>query len=97
MMDKSLYQDHTRFKMIPHKGFYFSSTTVINKLFHEKNIYLHEKKYLSSREKIFLFMKKNIYYRDNKTLTTVVYHFLPPSSSYLISLNNSLKHAETTP
>ena len=43
----------------------------------KKNIYLHEKKYLSSREKIFLFMKKNIYYRDNKTLTTVVYHFLP--------------------
>ena len=38
-----------------------------------------KKKYLSSREKIFLFMKKNIYYRDNKTLTTVVYYSLPLS------------------
>ena len=37
----------------------------------KKNIYLHEKKYLSSREKIFLFMKKSIYDRESKLLITV--------------------------
>ena len=33
--------------------------------------FFHEKKYLFSREKIFLFMKKNIYYRESKLLITV--------------------------
>ena len=37
----------------------------------EKKIYLHEKKYLFSREKIFLFMKKKIYDRESKLLITV--------------------------
>ncbi len=39
-------------------------------------------------------MKKNIYYRDNKTLTTVVYHFLPlplPILYHLIIPQNTLK------
>jgi hypothetical protein len=30
--------------------------------------YFHEKKYLFSRKKIFLFMKKNVYYRESKVL-----------------------------
>lgn len=49
MMDKSLYQDHTRFKMIPHKGFYFFLYNCHKQIiFMKKNIYLHEKKYFFS-------------------------------------------------
>ena len=31
----------------------------------KKNNYFHEKKYLFSRRKIFIFMKKNIFFHDN--------------------------------